>query len=151
MTFARAPTHYRSAQTKSRRPMFSVRLWDGSAFAAMTAASHPSRRRFYGSPRFNRRDDIIVQFEFDEAKSVRNRETRGIGFERFGDMAIDRAIGVEDVRADYGERRVRFYGPIDGQLHVAVVTNRGERVRVISLRRANRREERMYAEVFQSS
>ena len=91
-----------------------------------------------------------MQFEFDEAKSVRNRETRGIGFERFGALDTERAISVEDLRADYGERRVRIYGPIDGQLHVAVVTYRGERVRVISLRRANRREERSYEKERQS-
>ena len=92
-----------------------------------------------------------MQFEFDEAKSVRNRETRGIGFERFADMELERALAIEDAREDYGESRVKLYGPIDGRLHVAVVTYRGERVRVISLRRANWREERMYAKKFKAS
>ena len=38
------------------------------------------------------------------------------------------------------------------RLHVAVITLRSERVRVISLRRANRRGEQVYAaEIFQST
>jgi uncharacterized protein len=83
--------------------------------------------------------------EFDEAKSVRNLKERGIGFERFADIDVETAVSGEDVRKDYGERRLRVLGFIDGLLHAAVITPRGQRIRVISLRRANRREERMYA------
>ncbi|MGE3510896.1 MAG: BrnT family toxin [Vicinamibacterales bacterium] len=83
--------------------------------------------------------------EFDDAKSARNVKERGIGFERFADMDLTRALSREDTRAEYGERRITLLGPIDERLHVAVITYRGDRVRVISLRRANRREERMYA------
>jgi uncharacterized protein len=86
-----------------------------------------------------------VLFEFDEAKSARNLKERGIGFERFADMDLETAVVVEDARTDYGERRFRLVGNIDGRLHVAVITYRGDVVRVISLRRANRREERKYA------
>ena len=89
--------------------------------------------------------------EFDQAKSARNLKERGIGFERFADMDPARAISNEDTRAEYGERRIRMFGPIDDRLHVAVITFRGDRVRVISLRRANRREERRYAKASQST
>ena len=34
--------------------------------------------------------------EFDPAKSSENRRKRGIGFERFAEMDLDRAISVED-------------------------------------------------------
>ena len=61
------------------------------------------------------------------------------------------AQGTEDTRKDYGERRLRVLGTIDGKLHAAVITPRGETIRVISLRRANRREERAYAKERQSS
>jgi uncharacterized DUF497 family protein len=60
-------------------------------------------------------------------------------------MELETAVTVEDARTDYGERWVRLFGSIDGRLHVAVITYRGDRVRVINLRRANRREERKYA------
>ncbi|MBZ5559954.1 MAG: BrnT family toxin [Acidobacteriia bacterium] len=89
--------------------------------------------------------------EFDEAKSARNLRERGIGFDRFVDMDLERALSIDDTRKDYGEQRLRVLGTIDGKLHVAVVTPRGERIRVISLRRANKREERAYAKERQSS
>ena len=89
--------------------------------------------------------------EFDPAKSAKNRRERGIGFERFAEMDLDTAVSVEDTRRDYGERRLRVLGRIEDQLHAAVITARGDTVRVISLRRANRREERAYAKERQSS
>ena len=89
--------------------------------------------------------------EFDPAKSAKNRRERGIGFERFAEMDLDTAVSVEDTRKDYGERRLRVLGRIESQLHAAVITARGHTVRVISLRRANRREERAYAKERQSS
>ena len=66
-------------------------------------------------------------------------------------MDLDTAVSVEDTRKDYGERRLRVLGRIESQLHAAVITARGDTVRVISLRRANRREERAYAKERQSS
>jgi hypothetical protein len=90
-------------------------------------------------------------FEFDEAKSARNIKLRGIAFGRFADLDFDTAITIDDTRRDYGERRMRVIGFIDGRLHVAVVTPRGERIRIISLRRANRREEKAYAQERNSS
>ena len=92
-----------------------------------------------------------MSLEFDEAKNAKNVRDRGISFERFVDMDLDTAVSVEDARTDYGEGRVRMVGYIDGRLHVAVITPRGDKVRVISLRRANQREERAYAKERQSS
>jgi uncharacterized DUF497 family protein len=86
-----------------------------------------------------------VLLEFDEAKSARNLKERGIGFERFGDIDFDTAVTIEDKRRSYGEQRLRVLAIIDDRLHAAVITPRGERIRVISLRRANKREERIYA------
>jgi len=103
------------------------------------------RRSSTAAKPFNRIYDIIVELEFDPAKSARNLRERGISFERFADMDLATALVVVDTRADYGEPRVRFFGTIDGRLHVAVITYRSDKVRVISLRRANEREERRYA------
>lgn len=89
--------------------------------------------------------------EFDEAKSVRNLKERGIGFDRFADVDFDTAVTMEDERRSYGEQRLRVLAFIDDRLHAAVITPRGERIRVISLRRANKREERTYAKERQSA
>ena len=93
----------------------------------------------------------MAWIDFDPAKSAKNQRDRGIGFERFAEMNLETAISVEDVRKNYGERRLRVLGHIDGKLHAAVVTPRGETIRVISLRRANKREERAYAKERQTS
>ena len=45
-----------------------------------------------------------------------------------------------DVRRNYGERRIVAYGLIRGRLHVCVYTLRNDAYRIISLRKANRRE-----------
>jgi uncharacterized DUF497 family protein len=89
--------------------------------------------------------------EFDAAKNAANLRKRGVGLVRFMDMEMETAITVEDLREDYGERRFRVWGYLDGHLHTAVVTPRGERTRVISLRLATRREKRAYAKACEQS
>lgn len=86
-----------------------------------------------------------MTFEFDPAKSAKNLRDRGLAFERFAEMDFGAAIASVDRRRDYGELRLRVLGRIDGRLCAAVITPRGHTIRVISLRRANRREERAYA------
>jgi uncharacterized DUF497 family protein len=51
---------------------------------------------------------------------------------------------VEDTRRDYGEKRFRAIGWIVGRLHVLVFTPRAKKVHVISLRKANDREVKLY-------
>jgi hypothetical protein len=50
------------------------------------------------------------------------------------------ALLVEDERRDYGEPRIRVFALRDGRLHIAVVTPREDALRVISFRRASRKE-----------
>lgn len=99
----------------------------------------------------NRIYDMMLFIEFDTAKSAANVRSRGIGFERFAEMDLETAVSIEDTRKDYGEVRLRVFGHIDRLLHAAVITPRGDKIRVISLRRANRREERAYAKTTDSS
>ena len=81
---------------------------------------------------------------FDTDKNARNIAERGLSFERVADLDWDTAVIVVDTRRDYGELRLRVMARLDGALHAAVVTPRGEDLRVISFRRANRREVRLY-------
>lgn len=69
---------------------------------------------------------------------------RGLSFELVEEFEWDSALVVEDVRRDYGERRFQALGMIKGRLHALVFTPRAGRVHVISLRKANRREIRLY-------
>jgi len=83
---------------------------------------------------------------FDPEKDARNIAERGLSFERVAELEWDTALIAEDTRSDYGEPRLLVMALLDGRLHTAVVTPRGEDLRVISFRKANRREVRLYGE-----
>jgi hypothetical protein len=85
-----------------------------------------------------------VEITFDPRKSERNRRERGLGFEMVAEFAFGSAMYAPDDRKDYGEVRTRAIGYIADILYALVFTMRGGDLRVISLRRANRRERRRY-------
>jgi uncharacterized DUF497 family protein len=70
----------------------------------------------------------------------------GIDFTAAYRFEWDTARIDPDTRRDYGEQRFVALGRIGLRVHVLVFTPRGEVVRVISLRKANRREIRHYEE-----
>ena len=49
-------------------------------------------------------------------------------------------VVVQDRRRDYGEDRYQLIGTIDGRAYVVVYTVRGSAIRIISARKANRKE-----------
>jgi uncharacterized protein len=85
-----------------------------------------------------------LQFIFDFAKSARDAAERGLPFDRVADMDWKNAYIVEDTRRDWGEPRYKAFAMMDGCLHIAVFTPREDTIRIISLRRASRQEERLY-------
>jgi len=87
----------------------------------------------------------MTVISFDPKKSQRNLRERGISFQRAKLFEWSSAFIVEDTRRDYGEQRFRAIGWIGDRLHVLVFTPRAEKVHVISLRKANDREARLYA------
>ena len=83
-------------------------------------------------------------YEWDETKREANLAKHGIDFsevERFEPRA---SVVVPDHRRDYGEDRFRAYFRMDGEGRALTFTWRGQRIRVISLRRAREREMRRY-------
>jgi len=82
--------------------------------------------------------------DYDEDKSLKNFAEHGIDFE-FATRIFDNVyIEYEDHRWDYGEKRYIVVGQIGGTLFVVVHTWRNNRRRIISARRANRRERNAY-------
>lgn len=82
-----------------------------------------------------------MEFEWDQTKSDGCFVDRGFDFGFAIRVFIDPDRVVEtDNRFDYGEARYRVTGRIGGRLYVVVYTMRHETLRVISARRANRRE-----------
>jgi uncharacterized DUF497 family protein len=85
-----------------------------------------------------------MELEWDEDKRQWTLENRYLDFadvERF-----DRAtLKTEpDTRYDYGEPRFNSYGYLDGVLCTYCWTPRGNRTRIISMRKANDRERKKY-------
>ena len=78
--------------------------------------------------------------EFDPDKDRANRAKQGVSLASAGDFEMDTAIMCGDARHEYGEARFVATGLIGDRVHVMVFTMHGETVRVISLRKANRRE-----------
>jgi uncharacterized DUF497 family protein len=83
---------------------------------------------------------------WDEDKRRANFEKHGVDFTRVDAFEWDTARVITDERRFYGEPRFIAIGVIRGRLHVLVFTRRGNEIRVISLRKANRREVQKYAE-----
>jgi uncharacterized DUF497 family protein len=65
---------------------------------------------------------------------------RGIGFDDRVRIFLGRCVIWQDVRRDYGEERFRAVGEAEGVVLHVVYTLRGTVIRIISLRRANRKE-----------
>lgn len=85
-----------------------------------------------------------MRIEFDDAKSRRNAKERGLSFERVAEFEWESAIYEEDVRKGYGERRIVAIGFLEERLHVLCFTPIEDGARIISFRKANRREVKAY-------
>jgi len=81
-----------------------------------------------------------VAIEFDSAKDARNLAKHGVSLARAAELFEQPFRETEDLRADYGERRFIAYGLIEERLFACVYVWRGGRRRIVSLRKANRRE-----------
>jgi uncharacterized protein len=81
-----------------------------------------------------------VEFEWDPAKSAATEQSRGIGFARAAEIFTGRTVEWTDNRHPYSEARVRAVGVSGGEVLHVVYTKRGAVVRIISARRANRKE-----------
>jgi uncharacterized protein len=82
-----------------------------------------------------------ILYEWDEAKRQANLAKHGVDFAAIERLDWTRSTTRRDDRVAYGEARVLAYGLLDGRLHAVVYTQRGPFRRIISLRKANRREQ----------
>ncbi len=80
-----------------------------------------------------------MKFEFDTRKSESNRRKHGIDFPAAQTLWNDPDRIEIPARTD-DEPRFLIIGRIEGRVWSAVITYRGEHVRLISIRRARRKE-----------
>lgn len=85
-----------------------------------------------------------MELEWDETKRQDALLNRGLDFADVVEFGWRGAVIEPDDRGDYGERRMIAYGYLHGRLCVLCFTERGPKLRVISLRKANDREIKRY-------
>jgi uncharacterized protein len=78
-------------------------------------------------------------------KAASNLEKHGVAFSEIERFQWETALVEVDDRRDYGEQRWRALGLIGNRVHVVVFTKR-RTVRLISLRKGNRKEVSAYVE-----
>lgn len=91
-----------------------------------------------------------MEITFDPAKNAANVALRGLSFERVADFDFETGIFAQDDRRDYGETRYRGLGFLDGRLHALVFVETAEGIRIISFRKANKREVQRYEQASQT-
>jgi len=85
-----------------------------------------------------------MKIEFDPAKNAKNIAERGLNFEQVTEFDFKTAQFTIDNRRDYGEIRYRALGLIEQRLYALVFVQIVGGIRVISFRKANKREVKSY-------
>ena len=87
-----------------------------------------------------------LKFEWHKAKTTTNRQAHGVSFELAKTVFRDPfAVERLDDRKDYGEQRFVIAGMAEGEVLLFVAfTEREERIRIISARRATQYEQDEY-------
>jgi uncharacterized protein len=85
-----------------------------------------------------------MRFEWDEEKRTANLQKHGIDFGDVATVFKGHTLTIEDDRWNYGEQRFVTFGVLGGQVVAVVHTESTRAIRVISIRKATRNEERNY-------
>src|SRR5208337_533982 len=91
------------------------------------------------------RSIINLDFEWDDIKAAENVRNHGVSFAQAA-LAFRDSFAVEwiDLREAYGEERIILLGVTGNQVLTVVYTERAERIKIISARRATKNEQDYY-------
>ena len=81
-----------------------------------------------------------MDISFDPTKRANTLKHRGLDFADAKIVFAGVTVEIEDLRKDYGERRIICYGMLEGRMIVVGYTPRGAVRHVFSMRKANGRE-----------
>jgi uncharacterized protein len=93
--------------------------------------------------RFKRIFDIM-DFGWDQIKSDKNLRERGFGFDYAALVFAGPVIEKIDARFEYGETRIQALGAVGEEVLLVVFNDRENVRRIISARKANRKERRIW-------
>jgi uncharacterized DUF497 family protein len=86
----------------------------------------------------------LVRIDFDPVKRLRTLEARGLDMARAEEVFEGPSLTFTDVRFAYGEERFVTVGFLSGRMVVLAWTERGNARRIISMRKANEREQERF-------
>ena len=89
-----------------------------------------------------------MEIDYPHPKRDATLAERGLDMARAAEIFDGATLTVVDDRKDYGEIRRITIGFLDNRMVVMVWTQRGMARRIISLRKANERERKAYADRF---
>lgn len=85
-----------------------------------------------------------MKIEYDPAKNAKNIRERQLSFEQAVDLDWTSSITYQDTRKPYPEQRFITLAHLNKRLHVICYTPIQDGIRVISFRKANKREIKAY-------
>ena len=88
-----------------------------------------------------------MKFEYDSSKSAANLAKHGIDFEAAQELWESRTMTFS-TKPGSDEERNMVYGVIGEEHWTAITTNRGDAVRIISVRRSRKEEAERYDQGF---
>jgi uncharacterized DUF497 family protein len=85
-----------------------------------------------------------MNYEWDEQKRAINFAKHGVDFVAAENFNWSLSLIELDSRYDYSEQRFNALAPIENRIYAMTFTWRGDKVRIISFRKANKREVNYY-------
>ena len=85
-----------------------------------------------------------MTFDWDEAKRRINLDKHGLDFADAEAVFDGSTVTLEDTRLEYGEQRFLSFGILRGRCVVIAHSESDDTIRVISMRKASKHEERSY-------
>ncbi len=86
-----------------------------------------------------------MEIEFNPDKNIINIKKHGVSLAEGENLEWELLLAKQDTRYEYDETRMIGYAPIENRVFCVVYTDRNSVRRIISLRKANRREVKKYA------
>jgi uncharacterized DUF497 family protein len=87
-----------------------------------------------------------MRFTWDENKRQSNLIKHGLDFEDGSRVFTGATFSIADIRFDYGEDRFVTIGLLDGNVVVIVHSEDKDEIRIISMRKGTKNEQKIYFE-----
>jgi uncharacterized protein len=92
-----------------------------------------------------------MKITFDPNKREKTRNERGIDFADAALVFAGATLDFPDERKDYGETRMISVGHLEKRMVIIVWTQRGDSRHIISMRKANEREQTRFGQRFEQN